>query len=242
MFKHIPVRIFADGANMQSMIALNENPMIDGFTTNPTLMRKAGVTNYEEFAVNVLKTITEKPISFEVFSDNLQEMRRQAEKIASWGENVYVKIPITDTKGNSLVHLIGALLEEGIKVNVTAIFTKAQTHDVINAVDVSVHHEKTPVILSIFAGRVADLGIEPGYHFDQCRRVARAAPHVQLLWASPRQVYDLILAEQSGANIITMTPEMLAKVPLLGSKTLSEYSRETVKMFYDDAQAAGFTL
>lgn len=225
------IKIFGDGADLESIKRLNNDPQIDGFTTNPSLMAKAGITDYEAFAKEVLK-ITNKPVSFEVFDDDLKEMGRQAEIISSWGDNVYVKIPITNTKGESSVGLIGELLNKGIKVNATAITAPQQAY--------SLPVSSTPMIVSIFAGRIADTGVDP---FPIMRELSeKMLGNVELLWASPREVLNIYQAEQAGCHIITCTPDLIDKYNKLKGKNLVEYSRETVQMFYNDAVKSGFKL
>jgi len=230
------IKIFADGANLDEMIKQNENPIISGFTTNPTLLRKSGVKNYEEFAKEVLKHIKDKPISFEVFADDWREMKRQALKISEWQDNVYVKIPITNTKGESSYMLINNLANLGVKINVTAITTAVQVMESIIALNVVNH---TPSIVSIFGGRIADTFRDPVETMKVA--VASAMHNQEILWASPRELYNLKQAEECGVDIITMTNDLIKKLNLIG-KNLDEYSLETVKLFYDDALKSGYTL
>jgi len=229
------VKIFADTADWKEMSRLATDDQVQGFTTNPTLARKAGVKNYAEWGAVCAEMFSELPISFEVVGDDEDEMYRQARLIASWGKNVYVKIPVTDTSGRPMRGMIGRLVKDGIKVNVTAVFTRTQVFDLQLVLE-----QKVPSIISIFAGRIHDAGQDATRTFRDCRAIATVIG-AQLLWASPRQVYDIILAEDCGADIITVTPELLAKAKLIG-KDLDEFSRETVQMFYDDAKQAGFTL
>lgn len=229
-------KIFADGANKEAMLALYKNPSITGFTTNPTLMRKAGITDYREFALDILKVIKDKPISFEVFSDDLNEMELQAKKIASWGDNVYVKIPITNTRSQSCVPLIERLGKAGVKVNVTAIMTLDQVEATLKAAAAC-----PAAYISVFAGRIADTGTDPLPIMQAS--VAMLAPysHVELIWASPREILNVTQASEIGCHIITVTDDILKKLALAG-KDHTEYSLETVKMFYDDARACGFSI
>ncbi len=230
------MKIFADGADLDSILALAENPRIAGFTTNPTLMWKAGLTDYRDFAERLLERITTHPISFEVFADDIDEMRRQAKLIASWGENVYVKIPVTTTSGESMAPLVRELSEDGVKVNVTALFTTAQVELLTAAVK-----DGAPSYLSVFAGRIADAGIEPLPIMAQAVNIMLDAPRSELIWASPREILNVVQADQVGCHIITMTHDLLAKLGSLG-KDLDQFSLETVQMFHRDAQSAGFTL
>lgn len=230
------MKVFADGADLDSILALAENPRIAGFTTNPTLMWKAGLTDYRDFAERLLERITTHPISFEVFADDVDEMRRQARLIASWGNNVYVKIPVTTTSGESMAPLVRELSEGGVKVNVTALFTTAQVELFTAAVK-----DGAPSYLSVFAGRIADAGIEPLPIMAQAVNIMLDAPRAELIWASPREILNVVQADQVGCHIITMTHDLLAKLGSLG-KDLDQFSLETVQMFHRDAQSAGFTL
>jgi transaldolase len=232
----ISTRIFADGADLDGILAFASDPRIAGFTTNPTLMWKAGLTDYAEFAKRLLERITTHPISFEVFADDVEEMTRQARIIASWGENVYVKIPVTTTKGESLAPLVRELSEGGVKVNVTALFTTAQVELITAAVK-----DGAPSFISVFAGRIADAGIDPVPIIARSVDIMVDAPRSQLIWASPREVLNLIQADRVGCHIITMTHDLLKKLDCLG-KNLEQYSLETVRMFHGDAAAAGFSL
>lgn len=233
---HISTRIYADGADLDGIIALAADPRIAGFTTNPTLMWKAGLTDYAEFAKRLLERITEHPISFEVFADDSDEMRRQAKLISSWGENVYVKIPVTTTSGEFMAPLVRELSEAGVKVNVTALFTTAQVELVTAAVK-----DGAPSNISVFAGRIADAGIDPVPIMARSVDIMVEAPRSELIWASPREVLNLVQANQVGCHVITMTHDLLKKLDCLG-KSLEQYSLETVQMFHRDAVAAGFTL
>jgi transaldolase len=232
----ISTRIFADGADLDGIVALAANPRITGFTTNPTLMWKAGLTDYTEFAQRLLERITEHPISFEVFADDADEMRRQALLISSWGENVYVKIPVTTTKGESMAPLVRELSEDGVKVNVTALFTTAQVELITEAVK-----DGAASYISVFAGRIADAGIDPVPIMARSVEIMEQAPRSELIWASPREILNLVQADQVGCHIITITHDLLKKLDCLG-KSLEQYSLETVRMFHGDAVAAGFTL
>lgn len=230
------IKIFADGAEKASMVELYKLPLIKGFTTNPTLMCKAGVTDYIAFAKDILSAIKDKPVSFEVFSDDFGEMERQAKIIASWAPNVYVKIPITNTKRVSSFDLVKKLAHDGIKVNVTAMLTVDQTTNIKNAFP-----KDMPGIISIFAGRIADTGVDPLPVMKEAKAVLSSHPKLELLWASPRQLLDIYRAEEAGADIITVTPEILKKLEKVGYDH-DELSLETVKMFHDDGQKANYTL
>jgi transaldolase len=230
------VKIYADGADLESMIALAEDPRISGFTTNPTLMRKAGIDDYESFAHKVLETITEHPISFEVFADEAAEMLRQARLIASWGDNVYVKIPVTNTAGVPSDHVIRELSADGVHLNVTALMTVAQVEQVAAASEGGPGH-----VVSVFAGRIADTGRDPIPLMTEALEVLSSDPKLELLWASPREVLNIKQAEEVGVHIITVTHDLLAKMSSF-DKDLDQFSLETVQMFHDDARAAGFTL
>jgi transaldolase len=233
---HFTTKIFADGADLDGILRLAEDPMISGFTTNPTLMWKAGLTDYADFAERLLEQIRDKPISFEVFADDDAEMRRQARKLAAWGPNVYVKIPVTTTGGTSTATLVRELSEDGVQVNVTALFTTAQVELITAAVA-----DGAPSCISVFAGRIADAGIDPMPIMSRAVAIMADAPRAQLIWASPREVLNLVQADSIGCHIITMTHELLPKVKSLG-KDLDLFSLETVQMFHRDAAAAGFTL
>jgi transaldolase len=236
MLRDIQTRIFADGADLDGILALAEDPNIAGFTTNPTLMWKAGLTDYADFAQRLLERITSHPISFEVFADDADEMRRQARLIASWGENVYVKIPITTTAGESMAPLVRELSEDGVQVNVTAMFTTAQVELITAAVK-----DGAASYQSVFAGRIADAGVDPVPIMANAVEVMKAAPKSELIWASPREILNVVQADQVGCHIITVTHDLLKKLPLLGHD-LDQYSLETVQMFHRDAVSAGFTL
>jgi transaldolase len=232
----LSVKLFADGADLDAILALAADPRIAGFTTNPTLMWKAGLTDYQDFAERLLERITEHPISFEVFADEADEMRRQAKMIASWGQNVYVKIPITTTAGESMAPLVRELSESGVRVNVTALFTTAQVELITAAVK-----DGAPSYISVFAGRIADAGVDPMPIMARAVQIMLDAPRSELIWASPREILNLVQADQVGCHIITMTHDLLAKIDSLG-KDLDQFSLETVQMFRRDAIAAGFTL
>lgn len=230
------VKIYADGADLESMIALAEKPHIAGFTTNPTLMRKSGISDYEGFARKVLETITDRPISFEVFADDAAGMLRQARLISSWGDNVYVKIPVTDTRSNSMADVVAELTAAGVQLNVTALMTVAQVETITTALAGT-----RGAVVSVFAGRIADTGRDPIPIMSSSLAITSAQPNVELLWASPREILNVKQADDIGVDIITVTHDMLAKLSLFG-KDLDEYSLDTVKMFDNDARAAGYKL
>jgi transaldolase len=230
------IKIFGDGADLEQMLELNRKPYVKGFTTNPTLMRKAGVTDYVGFARRVLEEITDKPISFEVFSDEPGEIHAQAREISSWAPNVYVKVPVTNTRGESTEEVVRALTSSGVQVNVTGILTLPQVEKVTRTLDGG-----APSIVSVFAGRVADTGVDPVPHMTKALEITNTVPTTELLWASPRELLNIVQADAIGCDIITVTEDVLAKLPLLG-KDLAEYSLDTVTMFYRDAQESGFTL
>jgi transaldolase len=233
----LPVKIFADGADLQGIVDLYRKPYIKGLTTNPTLMRKVGLTDYETFARAVLKDVKSKPISFEVFSDDFPEMRRQALKIRDWQDNVYVKIPITNTSGESSVPLIQELAGEGVKLNVTALLTPRQVKTVAAALSPTV-----PAVVSVFAGRVADTGVDPLPIMKESLEILRGLPKAELLWASVREVLNVFQAAACRCNIVTVPHDILKKLVELGGKDLEELSLDTVRMFHQDAVAAGFKL
>jgi transaldolase len=232
----LSVRVFADGADIASIRKLAADPLIAGFTTNPTLMRKAGVDDYEQFAHELLECVSDRPISFEVFSDDFDDMSRQALKIASWGENVYVKIPITNTEGASSLGLVRRLTGEGVKLNITALMASQQVEAAASAL-----HGGTAAFVSVFAGRIADTGLEPEPIMVQALETLRPLEDVKLIWASPREVLNIVQADRIGCHIITVTHDLLAKVGLFGHD-LSDFSLDTVRMFHRDAIAAGYTL
>ena len=230
------IKIFADGADRVSIARLHANPLIKGFTTNPTLMRKAGVEDYETFARAVLEIVSDRPISFEVFSDDFGEMEEQALQISSWAENVYVKVPVTNTSGEPTTHIVGRLADRGVKVNVTALTTPAQVKEVVQWVAGG-----PPCYVSVFAGRIADSGRDPVPLMTESLEHASAHPNVELIWASPRELLNIVQADSIGCHIITVTDDLLEKIGTLG-RDLDEFSLATVKMFYEDGQAAGYSL
>ena len=231
------VKLFADGADKPGMLSLYANPLIKGLTTNPTLMKKAGITNFEAFAKDILQTIKSKPISLEVFSDEFPEMKRQALKIAEWGQNVYVKIPITNTRGESSLPLIQELAAAGVKLNVTAILTLEQVSGVAQALNPDVDS-----VVSVFAGRIADTGVDPMPIMRACRALLVGQPKAELLWASVREVLNIFHAEQCDCDVVTVPHDILAKAIKMCGMDLGALSLDTVKMFSADAQAAGFKL
>jgi transaldolase len=231
------VKLYADGADKAGMLQLNGNPLIKGMTTNPTLMRKAGLTDFEAFARDILQSITQKPISLEVFSDDFPEMRRQALKINGWAKNVYVKIPITNTRSESSLPLIRELAAEGVKLNVTAILTLDQVKGVAGALN-----SKVPSVVSVFAGRIADTGVDPMPLMRECKKILAGMPEAELLWASVREVLNIFQADDCGCEIVTVPHDILAKAQKLTGMDLQALSLDTVKMFAADATAAGFKL
>lgn len=233
----LKVQIFADGADKKSMLDLYANPLIKGLTTNPTLMRKVGITDYEAFAREVLQTVKDKPISFEVFSDEFPEMRRQALKIASWQKNVYVKIPITNTRAESSLPLVRDLAKEGVQLNITAILTLDQVRGVAGALNPQVAS-----VVSVFAGRIADTGCDPEPMMRECRNILANQPKAELLWASVREVLNIWQAEKCGCQIVTVPHDILNKALKMAGMDLAALSLDTVKMFAQDAQAAGFSV
>jgi transaldolase len=230
------IKIFADGADRASILELYRDPAIKGFTTNPTLMRKAGVTDYAAFAREVLAVVKDRPISFEVFSDEFAEMERQAMKIAGWGENVYVKIPVTNTRQESAAALIRKLARQGVKVNATALLTVEQVAEIAGTMAGG-----PPSVISVFAGRIADTGRDPLPIMKASMEIVSAHRNIELLWASPREVLNVVQADAIGCHIITVTEDILKKLRVLGTE-LAAMSLDTVKMFHQDAVAAGFTL
>ncbi len=236
MAHQLRIDLYADGADVREMKAAREGGLVKGFTTNPTLMRKSGVSDYEAFAKEALAAVGGLPISFEVFADDFAEMERQAKKIATWGDAVFVKIPITNTKSESAVPLIRRLSAAGVKLNVTAILTLDQVREVVDALD-----SKIPAIVSVFAGRIADTGVDPVPLMKDAASIVKKKPKAQLLWASPREVLNVYQADACGCHIITATADILKKLSL-GGKSLEEMSLDTVKMFFNDASAAGFKL
>ena len=232
----LSVRVFADGADIVSIRKLADDPLIAGFTTNPTLMRRAGVDDYEQFAHELLECVTDRPISFEVFSDDFGEMGRQARKIASWADSVYVKIPITNTEGRSSLDLARGLTHEGVKINITALMTNEQVDAAAEVLEGG-----SPAFVSVFAGRIADTGREPEPIMVRALEALRPLPDVHLIWASPREVLNIVQADRIGCDIIAVTHDLLAKVGLFG-RDLTDFSLETVRMFHRDAAAAGYRL
>jgi transaldolase len=232
----LQIKIFADGADKAGMLEMYAKPYIKGLTTNPTLMRKAGISDYKSFAKDILSEIKDKPISFEVFSDDFSEMERQALEIAGWGNNVYVKIPVTNTKRETCYALVKKLTARKVKLNVTAIMTLAQVRDVVASLDPEV-----PSYVSVFAGRIADTGYDPVPLMAASVEMLKVAPAAELIWASPRELLNIFQADAIGCQVITVTNDILKKLSLVGYN-LDDYSLDTVKMFYNDAQAAGFKL
>lgn len=230
------IKIFGDGADLDSIIEANQRGLVKGFTTNPTLMAKAGITNYEVFAREVLRVVTDKPVSFEVFSDEFHEMEQQAHKLAAFAPNVFVKIPVTNTRRESAAPLIAKLHKEGIQLNITAILSLEQVRVVLDALQPDV-----PAFVSVFAGRIADTGRDPLPLMKEALQMLKARPAAELLWASPREPLNIMQAEQMGCHIITVTPDILAKCTKFGM-SLEELSLDTVKMFYNDAQKSRFTI
>jgi transaldolase len=232
----LKVKIFADGADIDGIVKMSQNPLIKGFTTNPTLMRKAGVADYESFARRIIAAVPDYPVSFEVFADDFDEMIAQGRAIASWGKNVNVKVPITDTKGNLATRVIQTLSGEGIVLNVTAIMTLDQVRAIAKA-----QNPEAASIVSVFAGRIADTGVDPVPHMRECLKLLAGQPRAELLWASPRELLNIFHADEVGAHIITVTNDVLAKLALVG-RDLDQYSRETVQMFHRDATAAAYRI
>jgi transaldolase len=236
LMSDLKIKLFADGADLQGMLEMNAKPFIQGLTTNPTLMKKVGITDYRQFSKEVLKEITIKPISFEVFSDDLDEMQRQGLEIASWGENVYVKIPVTTTNGESTVSVVEHLTNRGVKVNVTALMTEAQVRHVLQALNPAI-----PSNISVFAGRIADTGRNPVPIMTAALELLKTNMKCELIWASPRELLNVFQADEIGCHIITATNDILKKLELVGYD-LTAYSLDTVKMFHRDAEEAGFSL
>ncbi|HET6452721.1 MAG TPA: transaldolase [Spirochaetia bacterium] len=234
--ENLKVKVFADGADREGMLEMYRLPYIKGFTTNPTLMRKAGVKDYRAFAKEMVKLIPDRPLSFEVFSDDFAEMERQGREIASWGPNVYVKIPITNTKGQPAYDLAGRLSQAGVQLNITAIMTLEQVRDVLLKLS-----PKTSSYISIFAGRIADTGRDPLALMAAAVELLKINPKAELIWASPRELLNVFHAEAIGCHIITVTNDILKKMKLV-DYDLTAYSLDTVKMFHDDARAAGYSL
>ena len=230
------VKLFADGADMPEMLKMHALPYIKGLTTNPTLMRKAGIANYHSFAKDVLAQITDKPVCFEVLADDFAEMERQAMEIASWADNVFVKIPITNTKRETSRGLVKRLSDRRLKLNVTAIMTLAQMREIVASLNPSI-----PSYVSVFAGRIADTGIDPAPLMRQAVEILKSNTKAELVWASSREVFNIFQADAAGCHVITVTNDILKKLSIVGYD-LAEYSLDTVKMFYNDAQKSGFTL
>lgn len=233
---HFKIKIFADGADLDGIKEMSENPMISGFTTNPTLMRKAGVSDYKAFALDVLSIVTDRPVSFEIFADDFPTMERQAYEIASWGKNVNVKIPVTNTQGVFSGSLIKKLSRDGVTINVTALMTLNQVLRVCELLE-----SDTPAMVSLFAGRIADTGRDPVPIMSDAVKLLSARPKAELIWASPREVLNVFQAEGVGCHIITATHDILKKLSIVG-KDLDLFSLETVKMFYDDGCLAGYKI
>jgi transaldolase len=232
----LKVKIFADGADYESILKLYANPLIKGFTTNPTLMRKAGISDYEAFGRRILAAIPDRPISLEVFADEFDEMEKQARVIAGWGRNVNVKIPVTNTKGVFSGEVIRHLSSEGISLNVTAVFTLEQVSRIVEVLD-----PRTPSIVSVFAGRIADTGVDPEPMMKSALEIVRSRPKAELLWASPRELLNVFHADRCGTHIITVTHDLLGKLPNVGYD-LDSFSLDTVKMFFNDAAASQFSI
>jgi transaldolase len=230
------VKIFADGADITSIRSLYKQSFVKGFTTNPTLMRKSGIKSYKSFALEVIKEVPDRPVSFEVFADDIAGMFDQAKIINSWGPNVNVKIPVTNTKGESTSSIVKELSESGVKLNITAVFTIEQVKTIAKQLAYD-----TPAIVSVFAGRIADTGIDPVPIMQESIEILKNLPKVELLWASPREFFNIIQADEVGCHIITASPDIIGKLQLL-NKDLNQFSLETVQMFYDDAQAAKYTI
>ena len=233
---NLKVKLYADGADRDGMLEMYQEPYIQGFTTNPTLMKKAGISDYEAFAHDILQAIPDRPISFEVFADEFDEMERQALKIRTWGENVYVKIPVSNTRQEMSYALVRRLSDAGVRLNITAILTLSQVQAVADAVK-----DGPESIVSVFAGRIADTGLDPVPLMSEALEILQAAPKAELLWASPREVLNIYQANSIGCHIITATNDIIRKLSL-ASKDLAQYSLETVQMFYDDATRAGYHL
>jgi len=232
----LKVKIFADGADKADMLEMHSKTFIKGLTTNPTLMKKAGISDYKAFCKDILTIIKDKPLSFEVFSDNFDEMEKQAMEIASWGENVYVKIPITNTKQQPCYPLVKKLAVEKVKLNVTAIMTLDQVHNVVANLN-----ETVPSYVSVFAGRIADTGVDPLIVMREAVNILKPIPKSELIWASPRELLNIFQADEIGCQVITVTKDIINKLPMVGYD-LEKYSLDTVKMFYQDALSAGFRL
>ncbi len=236
VLERLRVKIFADGADRNAIAELAANPVVSGFTTNPTLMRAAGVDDYEAFARDIVELVPDLPISLEVFSDEFDEMERQARTISRWGENVYVKIPVTNTRGQPSSEVVRHLVAEGVRLNVTALTTVRQAEEIVAALNGC-----TSGFVSVFAGRIADTGRDPGPIMAEAVEVLRSQPQLQLIWASPRELLNILHADAVGCHVITVTQQLLAKLPWLG-RDLDDVSLDTVRMFHDDARAANYTL
>lgn len=236
MSKALSIKVFSDGAVLETMLHDLNSGLVTGFTTNPSLMKKAGITSYIGFAKDVLKEITDYPVSFEVFADDLEGMEQEARRIAALGDNVYVKIPVTNSKGESTAPLIDRLTAEGVKVNVTAIFTVEQVREVVDALK-----SGTPAVVSVFAGRIADTGVDPMPIMQEALAICRQKEGVELLWASPRETFNIYQADSLGVDIITCTSDLIKKLELK-DMDLTEYSLETVQMFLRDSSSLGFTI
>jgi transaldolase len=236
VLERLKVQIFADGADKSGMLEMYAHPHVKGFTTNPTLMRKAGVADYEAFAKDILAAIPDRPISFEVFADEFSEMERQARRITTWGKKVSVKIPIMNTRRESAIPLVRKLSRDGIALNVTAMFTLDQVQDVVDAVK-----DGAACYVSVFAGRIADTAVDPVPIMAESVKRLRVAPNTQLIWASPRELLNVFQADEIGCHVITVTNDIIKKLSLVG-KDLAGYSLETVKMFYEDGKAAAYKL
>lgn len=232
----LKVKIFADGADLNGIRAMAAKHVVKGFTTNPTLMRKAGISDYEAFARDVLKEITDRPVSFEVFADDFETMEAQGRVIASWGANVFVKIPVTNTKGEAAAPLVERLSKAGVQVNVTALMTIEQVREINEALS-----PDTAANISVFAGRIADTGVDPLPLMIECVALMKSRPKAELIWASPRELLNIFQADDIGCHIITVTNDVIGKLGLVG-KNLETYSLETVEMFYRDASAANFSI
>ena len=236
MARKLSIKVYSDGAVLETMLKDLNSGLVSGFTTNPSLMKKAGITSYIGFAKEVLKDIKEFHVSFEVFADDIETMEKEAEKIASLGENVYVKIPVTNSKGESTVDLMKRLAAKGVKINATAIFTLEQVREVVGALKAG-----TPGIVSVFAGRIADTGVDPVPIMKEALSICRQKDGVELLWASPRETYNIYQGDELGVDIITCTSDLIQKLSLNG-KDLTEYSLETVQMFLKDSTSLGFKI
>ena len=234
--KELKIKIFADGANVSEMKKVYSEGIVKGFTTNPTLMKKDGVKDYIAFAKDALSEIKDMPVSFEVFTDDFESMERQAREIGSWGDNVYIKIPVTNTKGEPSYELIRKLTGDGMKLNITAILTIEQIENVVKSID-----KNTPAIVSLFAGRIADTGRDPVPYIKESLKILKEKPNAELLWASSRELLNIFQAEACGCHIITVTNDLLKKLQMV-DKDLKELSLDTVKMFYNDATSAGYNF